>query len=179
MGMPTRCIFSIRLSRHLVTDHKLRPSAHPHRITEHNCHIISRPAQNLNQPQEGWLDRIQAGDRTQTELPSCSNWLPETPEDPSRCYAQRPRPSRQLSYPLSTNLKINTPSDPDTRLHLPSSNSQQTTRQASTSETTSPYSVCGYRLNSCLWYSVSRSTDIQNCRIVPAPWHHSMAVLLP
>ena len=41
------------------------------------------------------------------------------------------------SYPLSTNfshqLKINTASDPDTRLHLPSSSSQQTSRQASTS----------------------------------------------
>ena len=57
--------------------------------------------------------------------------------DPSRCYAQLPRSSRRSSYPLSTNfshqLKINTASDPDTRLHLPSSSSQQTSRQASTS----------------------------------------------
>ena len=40
-------------------------------------------------------------------------------------------------YPLSMNfshqLKINTASDPDTQLHLPSSSSQQTLRQASTS----------------------------------------------
>ena len=40
------------------------------------------------------------------------------------------------SYPLSTNfshqLKINTASDPDTRLHLPSSSSQRTSRRAST-----------------------------------------------
>ena len=45
--------------------------------------------------------------------------------------------SRCSSYPLSTNfshqLKINTASDLDTRLHLPSSSSQQTSRQASTS----------------------------------------------
>ena len=33
------------------------------------------------------------------------------------------------------------------RLHLPSSSSQQTSRQVST---TSPYSVCGHRLDSCL-----------------------------
>ena len=53
------------------------------------------------------------------------------------CYAQLPRFSRRSSYPLSTNfshqLKINTASDPDTRLHLPSSSSQRTSRQASTS----------------------------------------------
>ena len=45
------------------------------------------------------------------------------PTDPSRCYAQLPRSSRRSSYPISTNfshqLKINTASDPDTRLHLP------------------------------------------------------------
>ena len=44
---------------------------------------------------------------------------------------------RRSSYPLSTNLShyqmINTASDPDTRLHLPSSSSQQISRQASTS----------------------------------------------
>ena len=33
-------------------DHELRPSAHPYRITD-NCHLISFPAQNLHQPQEG------------------------------------------------------------------------------------------------------------------------------
>ena len=58
-------------------------------------------------------------------------------QDPSRCYAQLPRFSRRSSYPLSTNfshqLKINTASDPDTRLHLPSSSSQRTSRQASAS----------------------------------------------
>ena len=54
------------------------------------------------------------------------------PTDPSRCYAQQPRSSRHSSHPLSTNfshqLKINTASDPDIRLHLPSSSSQQTLR---------------------------------------------------
>ena len=45
-----------------------------------NCHLISCPAQNLHQPQEGWLDPLQARDRTQTELPSSSNWLPERRE---------------------------------------------------------------------------------------------------
>ena len=44
-------------SHHLVRmantrDHKLRPSPHPYRITV-NCHIISCPAQNQHQPQEG------------------------------------------------------------------------------------------------------------------------------
>ena len=57
--------------------------------------------------------------------------------DPSRCYAQLPRFSRHSSYPQSTNfshqLKINTASDPDTLLHLPSSSLQRTSRQASTS----------------------------------------------
>ena len=57
--------------------------------------------------------------------------------DPSRCYAQLSRFSRRSSYPQSTNLshqlKINTASDPDTLLHLPSSSLQQTSRQASTS----------------------------------------------
>ena len=46
-----------------------------------------------------------------------------SPTDPSCCCAQLPRSSRRSSYPLSTNfshqLKINTASDPDTRLHLP------------------------------------------------------------
>ena len=60
-------------------DHKLRPSAHPYRITD-NCHLISCPAQNLHQSQEGWLDPIQARDITQTELPPSSNWLPERRE---------------------------------------------------------------------------------------------------
>ena len=57
--------------------------------------------------------------------------------DPSRCCAQLPGFSRRSSYPLSTNfshqLKINTASDPDTLLHLPSSSSQRTSRQATTS----------------------------------------------
>ena len=57
--------------------------------------------------------------------------------DPSRCYAKLPRFSRWSSYPQSTNfshqLKINTASDPDTRLHLPSSSLRRTSRQASTS----------------------------------------------
>ena len=48
-----------------------------------------------------------------------------------------PRFSKRSSYPQSTNLshqlKINTASDPDTRLHLPSSSLQRTPRQASTS----------------------------------------------
>ena len=52
--------------------------------------------------------------------------------DPSRCYSQLPRSSRRSSYPQSTNLshqlKINTTSDPDTRLHMPSSSSQQISR---------------------------------------------------
>ena len=56
-------------------DHELRPSVHPHRITD-NCHLISCPEHNLHQPQEGWLDRIQTRERTQTELPSSSTWLP-------------------------------------------------------------------------------------------------------
>ena len=48
------CIVSISLSHHLVQmanthDHELRPSAHSYSITD-NCHIISRPAQNLHQP---------------------------------------------------------------------------------------------------------------------------------
>ena len=59
------------------------------------------------------------------------------PTDPSHCYAQQPRSSRHSSYPISSNfsyhLKINIASDPDTRLHLPSSSSQQTSRQASAS----------------------------------------------
>ena len=38
-----------------------------------------------------------------------------------------------LSTNFSQQLKINTASDPDTRLHLPSSSSQQTSRQTSTS----------------------------------------------
>ena len=64
--------------------------------------------------------------------------IPKEPlTDPSRCYAQLSRSSRRSSYPLSKNfshqLKINTASDPDTRLHLPYSSSQQTSRQASTS----------------------------------------------
>ena len=66
--------------------------------------------------------------------------------------------SRRSSYPLLTNfsnqLKINTASDPDIRLHLPSDyicpSSEQTSRQASTSGTTSPYSVCDQILDSCL-----------------------------
>ena len=57
--------------------------------------------------------------------------------DPSRCYAQLPMFSRRSSYPQSTNfshqLKINMASDPDTRLHLPSSSLQRASRQASTS----------------------------------------------
>ena len=65
-----------------------------------------------------------------------------------------PRSSRCSSYPLSTNfshqLKINTASDQDTRVHLPSSSSQQTSRQLQTVEPTSPYSVCGHRFDSCL-----------------------------
>ena len=59
------------------------------------------------------------------------------PTDLSRCYAHQPRSSRRSSYSRSMNLshrlKINTASDPDTRLHLPSSSSQPTSRQASTS----------------------------------------------
>ena len=47
------------------------------------------------------------------------------------------------------------------------------------SETTSPYSVCGHRLDSCLWYRVSWYTDVQDFRIVPAARDHSMPVLLP
>ena len=62
--------------------------------------------------------------------------LQGTHTDPFLCYAQQPRSSRSSSYPLSTNLfsqlKINTVSDPGTRLHLPSSSSQQTSRPAST-----------------------------------------------
>ena len=41
---------------------------------------LPTPAQNLHQPQEGWLDQIQARDRTQAELPSSSNWLPDRRE---------------------------------------------------------------------------------------------------
>ena len=53
----SRCIISISLSHHLVRmanthDHELRPSAHPYWITD-NCHLISCPAQNIHQPQEG------------------------------------------------------------------------------------------------------------------------------
>ena len=53
----SRCIISISLSHHLVRmanthDHEFRPSAHPYWITD-NCHLISCPAQNLHQPQEG------------------------------------------------------------------------------------------------------------------------------
>ena len=65
--------------------------------------------------------------------------------DPPRCYAQRPRSSRRSSYPLLNNfshqLKINTASDPATRLHLPFSSSQRTSRQVSTSgnHLTTPY----------------------------------------
>ena len=33
-------------------DHELIPSAHPYRIID-NCHLITYPAQNLHQPQEG------------------------------------------------------------------------------------------------------------------------------
>ena len=73
-------------------------------------------------------DRFPSPARTHHKVP---------PTHPSRCYAQQPRSSSRSSYPLSTNLshqlKINTASDPDTRLHLPSSSSQQTSRQASTS----------------------------------------------
>ena len=77
----SRCIISIILSHQLVRmanthDHELRASAHPYRITD-NCHLVSCPAQNPHQPQEGWLDRIQVRNRTQTELASSSNWLPE------------------------------------------------------------------------------------------------------
>ena len=48
---------SLALSHHLVRmanthDYELRPSAHPYWITD-NCHLISCPAQNLHQPQEG------------------------------------------------------------------------------------------------------------------------------
>ena len=60
-----------------------------------------------------------------------------SPTDPFRCCAQLPRSSRRSSYPLSTNfshqLKINTASDPDTLLYLPSFSSQQISRQALTS----------------------------------------------
>ena len=49
-----------------------------------------------------------------------------------------PRFSIRSSYPQSKNLshhlKINTASDPDTRLHLSSSSLQRTSKQASTSE---------------------------------------------
>ena len=61
-------------------------------------------------------------------------------------YALLPMSSRRSSYPLSTNLshqlKINTASDPDTRLHLPSSSSQQTSRLASTSGKQPHRTVC-------------------------------------
>ena len=56
---------------------------------------------------------------------------------PISLLCQLPRLSRRSSYPQSTNfshqLKINTASNPDTRLHLPSSTLQRTSRQASTS----------------------------------------------
>ena len=60
-----------------------------------------------------------------------------------------------MSYPLSTNfshqLKIDTASDPDTQLHLPSSSSQQTLRPASTSGNhLTVQCVCGHRLDCCL-----------------------------
>ena len=35
-----------------LSDYELRPSAHPHQITD-NCHLITCPAQNLHQPQDG------------------------------------------------------------------------------------------------------------------------------
>ena len=69
------------------------------------------------------------------------------------CYAQRPRSSRRSSYPLATNfsnqLKITTTSDPETRLHLPSSSSQQTSRQASNSGNclTAPHLISLVRFN--------------------------------
>ena len=52
------------------------PSAYPYRITD-NCHLVSHPAQNLHQHQEGCLDRIQVIDITQTEFHSTSNRLPD------------------------------------------------------------------------------------------------------
>ena len=87
------------------------------------------------------------------------------------------RSSRRSSYPIPTNfshqLKIKMASDLDTRLHLPSSSSQETYRQASTSG--NHLSVCGHWLDSCFsWH-----TDIQDCYIIPATHHYSMAVLLP
>ena len=53
----SRFIISTSLSHNLVRmanthDHEHRPSAHPYRMTE-NGHLISRPAYNLHQPQEG------------------------------------------------------------------------------------------------------------------------------
>ena len=77
-------------------------------------------------------------------------------------------------------------SDPDTRLQTqtldficppPALNRHRDRLQPA--ETTSPYSVCGHRLDSYLWCSVLQHTNIQDCRIVTAACHHSMAVLLP
>ena len=90
------------ISRHLPTncqeDESFRRSGRPH-----------------------WSSRFPRPARTHHKAP---------PTDPSRCYAQLPRSSMRSSYPLSTNfshqLWINTASDPDTRLHLPPSSSQQT-----------------------------------------------------
>ena len=39
--------------------------------------------------------------------------------------------------------------------------------------------MCGHGLDSCLWYSVSWHTHIQDFRIVPAARHYSISVLLP
>ena len=95
-----------------------------------------------------------------------------------------PSSQGRSSYPLSTNfshqLKINTAWDADTHItdYIVSSSSQQISRQASTSGNNRMYSVCGHRLYSCLWYSVSWHTDIQDCQIVPDARHHSMVVLL-
>ena len=76
--------------------------------------------------------------KTSLVIPSPARTHHKAPHtDPSCCYAQLPRFSRCSSYPQSANyshqLKINPASDTDTRLHLPSSSLQWTSRQASTS----------------------------------------------
>ena len=90
-----------------------------------------------------------------------------------------PKPGKDSShsfYPLSTNLshqlKINTASDPETRLNLPSSSSQRTSRQAATSG--KHHTVCGHRPDGCLWYSVSWYTDIQGAHLAVA--HSPVAI---
>ena len=106
-----------------------------------------------------------------------------SPTDPSRCCAQVPRSSRRSSYPLSTNLshqlKINTASDPDT---LTTSAVLQLTTDIETgfNQRKPPHCTVDVAIDlTAAFDSVSWHTDIQDCRIVPAASHHSMAVLLP